>query len=115
MFLSCSQLVARDGHVRPDLVLRILSPRVRRIVEMVNCLVAIAFSAGLAWYGTRVVTEAYTFDDRSTGILSFPMWIYDLALPIAGVLMAVRYIIRFVEFGWRFDPERMKFSPAGHE
>src|SRR5579884_3803501 len=53
MFLSCSQLVARDGHVRPDLVLRVLSPARRRIIEMLNCLVAIAFSAGLAWYGAR--------------------------------------------------------------
>lgn len=115
MFLSCSQLVARDGHVRPDLVLRLLPARARRILEMVDCLIAIAFSAGLAWYGARVVLEAYEFEDRSTGILSFPMWIYDLALPVAGVLMALRYSVRLFEFGWRFDPERMVLSPLGHE
>ncbi len=68
MFLSCSQLVARDGHVRPDLVLRVLPVPARRIVEMINCLIAIAFSAGLAWYGARIVGEAYAFDDRSSGI-----------------------------------------------
>ena len=115
MFLSCSQLVARDGHVRPDLLLRVLPPRTRRIVEMVNCVIAIAFSAGLAWYGARVVWEAFEFDDRSTGILSFPMWVYDLALPVAGVLMVLRYAIRFFQFGWRFDPVRMTLSPIGHE
>src|SRR5665213_2479555 len=35
-----SQLVGRDGHVRPDLVLRLLRPRVQRWVEIFNCLVA---------------------------------------------------------------------------
>ena len=115
MFLSCSQLVARDGHVRPDLVLRVLPVPARRIVEMINCLIAIAFSAGLAWYGARIVGEAYAFDDRSSGIFSFPMWIYDLAVPVDGGLMVLRYAIRFVEFAWRFDPQRLAHAPAGHE
>jgi C4-dicarboxylate transporter, DctQ subunit len=101
MFLSCSQLVARDAHVRPDLVLRLMPVRGQRVLEIVNCLIAIVFCAGMAWYGARVVMEAYAYDDRSTGVLSFPMWIYDLALPIAGILMMVRYVVRLITIGRR--------------
>ena len=41
IMIIASQLVRHDGHVRPDLVLRLLPPRVQRWVEMFNCVVAI--------------------------------------------------------------------------
>ena len=53
--IIASQLVRTDGHVRPDLVLRLLPPGVQRWVEMFNCLVAIAFTFGMVWYGWEVV------------------------------------------------------------
>ncbi|MBV8913605.1 MAG: TRAP transporter small permease, partial [Acetobacteraceae bacterium] len=47
IMIVSSQLVRIDGHVRPDLVLRLLRPRAQRWVECFNCLVALAFCAGL--------------------------------------------------------------------
>ena len=58
VMLIASQLVRTDGHVRPDLVLRMLPPGVQRWVEMFNCLVAIAFTFGMVWYGWEVVGTA---------------------------------------------------------
>ncbi len=55
IMIVSSQLVRRDGHVRPDLVLRLLSPRWLRIMEIFNCLVAIVFCAALVWYGYEIV------------------------------------------------------------
>ena len=52
IMLAASQLVRTDGHVRPDLVLRAVSPRVQRWMEVANCVIALAFCAGLAWYGS---------------------------------------------------------------
>ena len=46
VMIVSSQLVRRDGHVRPDLVLRLLPPRCLRWVEVFNCLVAIVFCGG---------------------------------------------------------------------
>src|SRR5690242_208865 len=61
VMLVASQLVRTDGHVRPDLVLRLLPPGGQRWIEMVNCLVAIAFTGGMVWYGWRVVETALLF------------------------------------------------------
>lgn len=47
VMIIASQLVRTDAHVRPDLVLRLLPPRVQRWLEIFNCLVAIAFSSGM--------------------------------------------------------------------
>src|ERR1700744_1942122 len=53
IMLAASQLVRPDGHVRPDLVLRAVSPQVQRWMEVANCVAALVFCAGLAWYGWR--------------------------------------------------------------
>src|SRR5579884_85289 len=82
VMIVASQLVRRDGHVRPDLVLRLLPPGVQRWVEMFNCLVALAFTLGMVWYGWEVVGTALLLDQRSSTDLQFPLWIYYLALPV---------------------------------
>ncbi|HUN42936.1 MAG TPA: TRAP transporter small permease [Acetobacteraceae bacterium] len=107
VMIAASELVHRDGHVRPDLVLRLLKPRVQRWVEMFNCLVAIAFTFGMVWYGWVVVATAQLLDQRSSTDLQFPMWIYYLALPTGGGLMCIRYVIRLLRYAFFFDPRTM--------
>jgi len=107
VMLVASQLVRSDGHVRPDLVLRLLPPQGRRWVEMFNCLVAIAFTAGMVWYGSKVVDTAVLLDQRSSSDLQFPLWIYYTALPASGALMLVRYLVRLYQYAFRFDPASM--------
>jgi C4-dicarboxylate transporter, DctQ subunit len=111
-----SQLVRNDGHVRPDLVLRLLPPALQRWVEMFNCLVAIAFTFGMVWYGWEVVSTAQLLDQRSSTDLQFPLWIYYLALPVGGALMLIRYIIRLLRYTFWFDPRTMTVGHAvAHE
>ena len=116
VMLVASQLVRTDGHVRPDLVLRLLRPGAQRWVEMFNCLVAIAFTAGMVWYGWRVVGTALLLDQRSSSDLQFPIWIYYAALPAGGGLMLVRYVIRLIRYAFLFDPATMTVGHViGHE
>jgi len=107
VMLIASQLVRTDGHVRPDLVLRLLPAGAQRWVEMFNCLVAIAFVTGMVWYGWEVVDTALLLDQRSSTDLQFPMWIYYAALPAGGALMLARYVIRLVRYAFFFDPATM--------
>jgi C4-dicarboxylate transporter DctQ subunit len=107
VMIVSGQLVRRDGHVRPDLVLRILPRQLARWMEVFNCLVAIAFSAALVWYGSRIVQTSILIDERSSSDLQFPMWIFYLALPTGGALMLVRYVIRLVRYIFRYDPATM--------
>jgi C4-dicarboxylate transporter DctQ subunit len=107
MMIIASQLVRTDAMVRPDLVLRLLRPGAQRWVEMFNCLVAIAFTFGMLWYGWAVVDTALLLDQRSSSDLQFPLWIYYTALPAGGVLMLGRYVIRLVRYAVLFDPQTM--------
>lgn len=107
IMIIASQLVRHDGHVRPDLVLRLLPPRAQRWMEMFNCLVAIVFMAGLIYYGKQVVDTALLLDQTSSSDLQFPMWIYYTSLPVGGGLMLVRYMIRLYRYAFHFDPKTM--------
>ena len=111
VMLAASQLVRTDGHVRPDLVLRMLPAGAQRWVEMFNCLVAIAFTFGMVWYGWQVVDTARMLDQRSSSDLQFPLWIYYTALPTGGLLMLIRYVIRLLRYVFLFDPATMS---VGH-
>lgn len=111
IMIVSSQLVRSDGHVRPDLVLRVLPPRWQRIMEIFNCLVALAFCGGMVWYGWQIVDTAMLLDERSSTGLEFPMWIYYAALPTGGALMFVRYVIRLIKYLFYFDPATMR---VGH-
>jgi C4-dicarboxylate transporter, DctQ subunit len=112
IFIAASQLVRTDGHVRPDLVLRLLPPRRQRGVEIFNCLVALAFCLGLFWFGVQIVSDAWALDERSETVLAFPMWIYYSAMPAGALLMSIRYVFRLYRYIFSFDPKTMTIFPA---
>lgn len=114
VFLAASQLVRTDGHVRPDIVLRLLPSRWQRWAEAFNCCVALLFCAGLAIYGLQIAVTSYALDERSETGLQFPMWAYYAALPTGFGLMALRYVRRLHRFLFRFDPNTMVIGNAEH-
>ncbi|MBV8962955.1 MAG: TRAP transporter small permease [Hyphomicrobiales bacterium] len=115
IMIVSSQLVRRDGHVRPDLVLRLIPPRAQRFVEAGNCILALGFSLGLAYYGWQIVETALLIDEHSSTDLQFPMWVYYLSLPTGAGLMAVRYLVRFLRFTIFYDTSMSVAGVAAHE
>jgi len=107
VMIISSQLVRTDGHVRPDLVLRMAGPRGQRWMEMFNCVVALVFCVGMVWYGIAITYSSWQLDERSASDLGFPMWIYYSSLPAGGLLMTVRYVIRLWRYAFHFDPATM--------
>ena len=75
VMIISSQLVRTDGHVRPDLVLRILPVSAQRWLEAFNCVVALAFCGGMVWYGLEIVQTSLLLEETSSTGLEFPMWI----------------------------------------
>jgi C4-dicarboxylate transporter, DctQ subunit len=107
IMLAASQLVRTDGHVRPDLLLRAVPPRAQRWMEVTNCIAAVLFCAGLAWYGWSIVETSFALDERSSSDLQFPIWLYSAAIPTGAVLMSGRYLIRLYRYLFAFDSSTM--------
>ena len=115
VMIVSSQLVKRDGHVRPDLVLRILPIQVARWIEVFNCIVAIAFCGGMVWFGASIVQTAILIEEASSSDLQFPMWIYYLALPVGTGLMTIRYVAKLISYVWFYDAQTMKPGRVLHD
>jgi C4-dicarboxylate transporter DctQ subunit len=112
VFLVSSQLVRTDGHVRPDLVLRLLPPGGQRVLEILNCIAALAFCLGLSYLGYEIAETSFDLDERSISALQFHMWVYYAALPTGATLMVLRYTIRLWRYIFHFDPATMTiFKP----
>ena len=111
VMIVSSQLVRHDGHVRPDVVLRLLRPGAQRWLEVFNCLCAIGFCTAMVWYGWQIVSTAQLMGETSGTELDFPMYLYYLALPVGTGLMLLRYIIRLALYLFWFDPATMS---VGH-
>jgi C4-dicarboxylate transporter DctQ subunit len=107
-FLTASLLVREDGHVRADLLLRMMRPERQRWFEIANCGIALGFCLALTWYGWLVVSDSYDLGERSNTVLSFPMWVYYAALPFSAALMSIRYARRLWQFCFAFDPATME-------
>ena len=96
MFLSWSEIVRTDGHIRADFFVSKVGLGMRHRFELVNSMVGVAFSLLMVWYGWRLTYDAWAWDDRSASGLAFPLWIYYSAAPIAALLMLWRYVERLV-------------------
>ena len=115
IMIVSSQLVRTDGHVRPDVVLRLVPPGAQRVMEIFNCVVALIFCGGLVWFGWEIVNTALLLDERSSTGLEFPMWVYYASLPTGGALMFIRYVMRLVRYVFFFDPQLMTVGHTLHE
>lgn len=107
-FLTASLLVREDGHVRADLLLRMLRPEQQRWVEIANCAIALGFCLGLTWYGWLLSSDSFELGEVSNTALGFPLWIYYAALPVSAALMSMRYARRLWLFCFAFDPATMQ-------
>jgi len=116
IMIVSSQLVSTDSHIRPDVLRNVVPAGAARRLEIFNCAAAIAFCCALTWYGWEIVETAKGIDEHSPSDLQFPMWIYYLALPTGGALMAVRYVIRLIRVAGSSPRNPMPSQhPGGHE
>lgn len=83
-----------DNHIRIDFFTRYLSrfavPCLQRAVYAFS-----AFICGLiAWHASRFVFMDYTFG--SVAFAGIPTWVTELIIPLAFLLMTVRYLMLFI-------------------
>lgn len=80
-----------DKHINVDVLSRLLAPRRRAGVQALTSLFT-AFVVGvLAWQAVRFVMSE--FEVQQTVFASVPIWVAEMILPVAFVLIAVRYLL----------------------
>ena len=110
VFIISSKLVRDEEHVGADFVIRRMPFKVQRVIEIVNCILALLFCGIVIWYGFQIVSAAFSMGERSTTRLRFPMWIAYLAVPSGSCLILLSYLRRIYLLIFQFSSkEILKF------
>ncbi|MEQ9257787.1 MAG: TRAP transporter small permease [Roseovarius sp.] len=80
-FLALAYTLRAGGHIRVTLLTGRLSTGAARGFDVLATATALAMSAFGTWYMVLLVMESHEFGDKSSGMVSVPLWIPQL--PVA--------------------------------
>jgi len=91
IFIGISYGVRVGAHIGVDAVVKLLPPKMRRIISIIAVLLSLLY-AGMVIYGSMF----YVLKMKSAGIeledLPIPMWTVRAILPIGFVLLVLRFL-----------------------
>jgi len=109
-FLAAPWVLRLGSHVRVDALLTMLPKRAAARMEQIVDLVGLAISLVLVWYGALAVADAWNTDLVARKTWNFAEWLLLLPIPIAGVLLAMEFVLRIFRVrgvvGEDYDPSK---------
>jgi len=88
-FLPLAAISRAKGHVAVDLMTAQLPVTGQRVCQVLVLLVTLTFACLVAWFGLDMTWHAYASNTASSSLLSFPMWIAYLGIPLGFFALAV--------------------------
>lgn len=96
VFVGGSVAARKGAHIGVDVLARLLGERAAaRVLTVGVDLLCVAFSLFLVFFGWELVAQAREFG-QLTPALQIPLWTVQLAIPVGGALMALRFAQRIV-------------------
>lgn len=92
-FLAAAHTLRAGGHIRMDLYARRLAPPLRRRMDAAVAVLALAFSALLAWQGLLSVRDAIRLGEVTLSTIRVPLWMPLSAIPVGGALLVVAWLL----------------------
>lgn len=91
-FFGLAHTFRRGGHVRINLLVDRLPLRLRRSVEILNCLLGTVVVSFLAWHVASLALQSREFNDISPGLLAMPFWIPQAGLAVGVTALAIAFV-----------------------
>jgi TRAP-type C4-dicarboxylate transport system permease small subunit len=92
LFLALSASLRHGDHIRVNMVLQKLPPRVLNILEYWCLAAASALTVFFTWYAGRMVWQSYVYHDVSAGADVTPLWIPQVFMLLGCIGFAVAFI-----------------------
>jgi TRAP-type C4-dicarboxylate transport system permease small subunit len=107
--LTAPWLLRRGQHVRLDIVLTIVPPRVAWAMEAIGDIVGFLVCLVLVRYGLAMTLDSARLGAITIKNLVFPEWCLLAPLPVAFALIAIEFVFRFQRL---FEGERVRRTEA---
>jgi TRAP-type transport system small permease protein len=95
-FLVAPWLLYRNEHVRLDVLLTAVPPRLARTLDRFSDLVGLAVSAVFVVYGTRAVASSAQQGSLVIKSVVFPEWWLYAPVPVCFAILAVEFLRRMI-------------------
>jgi TRAP-type transport system small permease protein len=93
--LTAPWLLRRGQHVRIDMVLVLVPPRLAWFCEAVADILGFTASLVLVWYGAIMTVQSARLSSLTIKNLVFPEWWLLWPLPVCFALLALEFVFRF--------------------
>jgi len=101
VFLGAGAITLRGAHIKMDLAVQLMPPRVRILLDIVAQVTFLVMAAVLIWLAYPVIAQYVAFGQVSDA-LRLPVAIPHSVIPIGLFIMALAVIARLIERRWRF-------------
>ncbi|HEY1503153.1 MAG TPA: TRAP transporter small permease [Stellaceae bacterium] len=95
VFTGCCAVAWENRHIRMDVVLRLLPPRLAALLGLLADLVLITAAATVAVFAYPVISQLAAFDERSAAAY-FPLAVPQAMVPIGYSVMAILVAVRML-------------------
>jgi TRAP-type C4-dicarboxylate transport system permease small subunit len=93
--LTAPWLLRRGQHVRIDMALVFVPPRLAWLMEAAGDLIGLAACVTLVWYGAAMTLQSAQLSSLTIKALVFPEWWLLWPLPVGFALLALEFVFRF--------------------
>jgi TRAP-type C4-dicarboxylate transport system permease small subunit len=95
VFTACCAVAWEGRQIRMDVVLAVLPPKLRELINVLSELVMIAAAAAVTVFAWPVITQLAEFDERSQAA-NFPLVVPQAMVPVGYTLMALLVAVRLL-------------------
>ncbi len=97
-FLAATWVLREERHVKVELVLTRLKPRVQSFLNITTSLISAIVFLVITWYGVRVTWDSYQINYLSPTELETPKFLIVLIIPIGSFLLSLQLLRRTYGF-----------------
>jgi len=97
-FLVAAWILKDDGHVKMDLVLNNVSPRVQTMMNIVTSIISVIGVFIITWFSLRVIIQFYQTKLVTPSVLEPQKWILITPIFVGSLLLTIQFIRRTYAF-----------------
>jgi len=96
-FLGGAWVLKKDGHVRMDLLIGNVSPKIRAILILITSVIAAVTCLIITWYGIKVVMDLYETRFRTQTVLMLPKYPIMAIIPLSTFLFFIEFLRKIIK------------------
>jgi len=94
-FASLPHVSGIDGHIRMDMLYRLMGPAARRLTDVITGLCGFIFASLLTYQSLKGTVEMYRWD-QGAEMVDIPYWPFVLFAGMCGLILTAQFISRMI-------------------